>query len=173
MAMMCGALICFGAPGPSRMEAQTSGEVAVRARFEDSVVRRAVQGAVLGAVRRLARSDCARVLTDFTDDSGRPLLETLQASSTTASRYLTEALWFVDGTDAPQCRSDAVTVAFTSVGSRVIHICGARFTGRFERQTAAGEILIIHELLHALGLAEDPGSSAAITRQVTRRCGGS
>jgi hypothetical protein len=36
---------------------------------------------------------------------------------------------------------------------------------------SAGEIIIIHEVLHTLGLRENPPSSEEITRQVTRRCG--
>jgi hypothetical protein len=173
LAIVCGVLMCWGAAPPARAQSQASEEVAVRVRFADSVVRNAVQRAVLGAAHRLQRPDCARVFSDFADRNGRPLLATLQASSMTAPRYLTAALWFVDGSEAPQCRTDSVTVAFTSVGSRVIQICGPRFTGRFERQSAAGEVLIIHELLHALGLEEDPASSVRITREVTRRCGGS
>jgi hypothetical protein len=34
------------------------------------------------------------------------------------------------------------------------------------------ELVLIHELLHSLGLGENPPSSAEITRQVTKRCGG-
>jgi hypothetical protein len=40
------------------------------------------------------------------------------------------------------------------------------------RSTAA-ELLVIHELLHTLGLGENPPSSVDITRVVTSRCGGS
>ncbi len=31
--------------------------------------------------------------------------------------------------------------------------------------------VVIHEMLHALGLGEDPPTSEEITRQVAKRCG--
>jgi hypothetical protein len=34
-------------------------------------------------------------------------------------------------------------------------VCGTRFVARFARRTA-GDILLIHELLHTLGLGETP-----------------
>jgi hypothetical protein len=34
-------------------------------------------------------------------------------------------------------------------------------------------MIVIHELLHALGLGENPPLSVEITGQVMRRCGGS
>jgi hypothetical protein len=37
-----------------------------------------------------------------------------------------------------------------------------------ERREA--EAILIHEILHTLGLGENPPSSAEITRQVWRRC---
>jgi len=52
----------------------------------------------------------------------------------------------------------------------VIYVCGTRFTDRFARRIA-GEILLIHELLHALGLGENPPTSAHITDAVRIRCG--
>jgi len=52
----------------------------------------------------------------------------------------------------------------------VIYVCGTRFINRFARK-AAGEILVIRELLHALGLGENPPTSAHITDAVLDRCG--
>jgi hypothetical protein len=57
------------------------------------------------------------------------------------------------------------------VGDHVIRVCGSRFARRFARETTADEVVIIHELLHTLGLRENPPSSAQITKQVRRRCG--
>ena len=34
------------------------------------------------------------------------------------------------------------------------------------------EIVVLHEMLHSLGLRENPRRSAEITRQVEARCGG-
>jgi hypothetical protein len=164
--------VCLSVMAQVRTAGQASGEPAVHVRLVAPPTRGAVRRAVLGAARRLERPDCRRLLTDFTDQSGRPLGEIVVASGTTASRYLLEALWFVDGSDAPQCRDDH-TVAFTAVGSRAIHVCGPQFVQLSSRQSKRAEILVIHELLHALGLGENPPLGAEITGQVMRRCGGS
>jgi hypothetical protein len=50
-------------------------------------------------------------------------------------------------------------------------VCGRRFAYYFALDRAQGEIIIIHELLHSLGLGENPPSSAAITKMVEQRCG--
>jgi chorismate mutase len=55
-------------------------------------------------------------------------------------------------------------------GSRVVAVCGRRFTNP-SLSHEAREMIIIHELLHALGLGENPPTIEAITRQVTERCG--
>ena len=138
----------------------------------DSSARGVVERAILGAQHRLGRSGCRQVFTDFTDQSGRPLLANLDATDLPAADYLVERIWFVDGSDAPQCVKHLETAAFTETGSKVVHVCAARFA-RLAQQTTAAEILIIHELLHTLGLGENPPSSKEITYRVTARCGGS
>ena len=62
-------------------------------------------------------------------------------------------------------------LAFTGQGHRVVYLCRERF----EREWRAGEsrfaeIVLIHEMLHTLGLGENPPSSQAITNHVLRRC---
>ena len=150
------------APGPT--------PAAPRVRVADSRARRAVHQAVLGAQKRLANPDCQLLLTDFKDAEGRLLLEQLQPTTQTAPEYLAERIWFVEDDDATQCRRDDVLTAFTAPDYKVVHICSKRFAERFERQRVATEMLIIHEMLHTLGLGENPPSSAAITAQVTKRC---
>jgi hypothetical protein len=139
----------------------------------DPVARGTVVRAVIGAAVRLARPGCRQVFTDFADSAGQPLLAEIEGSTRTAAQYLVERVWFVDGDDMRQCRNDRSTVAFTAAGAHVIRICAARFADRFTRETTAGEVLIIHELLHTLGLGENPPTSADITKQVTKRCGAS
>jgi len=141
-------------------------------RVENAVARARVTSAVLGAAERLGRPRCRQIVTDFTDSSGRPLLATLEATLLTAADYLVGRVWFVDGDDARQCHADAVTVAFTAPGDHVVRICARRFAERFAAGAADAEIVIIHELLHTLGLAENPPTSSAITHRVTERCGG-
>jgi hypothetical protein len=144
---------------------------APRVQMADSVALHLVRMAVIGAKARLERPECQRVLTDFQDAEGRPLLEILAASTLTAADYLFDRVWFVDGGDTPQCQRDSSMAAFTGPGRKVVHVCSSRFARRFERQTRAAELIVIHEMLHTLGLGENPPSTRQITEQVTRRCG--
>ena len=80
-------------------------------------------------------------------------------------------MYFVEGDSSNQCRAEEMTAAFTAPGNRVIYVCGTRFADLFARKTTGGEILMIHELLHALGLGENPPTSAHITYSVLSRCG--
>jgi hypothetical protein len=138
--------------------------------FADSDAQFAVQGAIKGATVRLARPSCQRVLSDFADQSGRDLETKLLASGRSPAEAFA-ALRFVDSRAAPQCSSGA-TLAFTQVGSQVIHVCGKPFTKRSLRNRMAAEIIVIHEFLHTLGLGENPPASQEITAQVVLRCGG-
>jgi hypothetical protein len=143
-----------------------------RVYLSDSAARGAVERAILGAQSRLGRPDCRLILTDFADQAGHPLLANLEATGLQPAVYAVERIWFVDGTETPQCLKAQEMVAFTEAGSKVVHVCAARFT-KAAQEGAAAEVLIIHELLHTLGLGENPPSSRDITRRVTFRCGGS
>jgi hypothetical protein len=142
---------------------------ASRVYLADARAHAAVSQAILGAQRRLARPACQQVLAEFRDDAGHQLLEALEATGQDSTDYLVERVWFVDGSDSAQCTKDAATAAFTATGHKVIHVCSARFAKL--GHTKAAEMLIIHELLHTLGLGENPPSSAEITQRVTARCG--
>jgi hypothetical protein len=128
-----------------------------------------VGAALRGAMRRLARPECQRLFNDFTDRAGRELTVSLAASADSPADLLA-ALYFVDGDDTIRCRAGGMTGAFTRPGSRVIHVCGHRFV-QFAGNTKGGEMLLIHELLHALGLGENPPTSQRITHAVLSRCG--
>jgi hypothetical protein len=132
--------------------------------------RMVVKDAVEGAIRRLGRPKCQQLFTDFADPAGHALSNTLAAWGRTPGEALA-ALYFVEGDGSNQCRADETTAAFTSPGNRVIYVCGTRFADQFARKTKGGEILLIHELLHALGLGENPPTSARITDAVLMRCG--
>ena len=140
-----------------------------RVYLSDSVARSAVELAILGAEHRLRRPDCRLVFTDFADES---VVTALEATGLQPAEYLVERIWFVDGSDSPQCVKAGETALFTEAGSKVVRVCADRFVKLAHRRRAA-EILIIHEALHTLGLGENPPSSADITSRVTRRCGGS
>ena len=129
----------------------------------------AVRLAVEGATTRLARAGCRELFADFGDATGRQLATTLRASGKSPAEAF-GLLRFSEDRDAPLCRS-GVTLAFTLTGSRFIRVCGRHFRNEFMRSRTTAENVLIHELLHALGLRENPPSSDAITRQVAVRCG--
>ena len=161
-------LTCGMAAGLSAQSHQASGDGPQI--WLHGQARMVVKDAVNGALRRLGMATCQLVLQDFLDASARPLKARLEALGQTAPGYLA-SMYFVDGDDAPQCRLHYERAAFTEPGSRVIHVCAWKFAKQFARRPAGGEILVIHELLHSLGLGENPPTSATITERVRLRCG--
>jgi hypothetical protein len=129
---------------------------------------RAVEDAVQGAMRRLSMPRCQQLFEEFTDQGGRALTMNLAVTAKSPADFLA-GLYFVEGDDTIQCRAHEGVAAFTEPGGRVIHVCGQRFL-QFGL-TKTGEILLIHELLHTLGLGENPPTSARITNAVMNRCG--
>jgi hypothetical protein len=126
-----------------------------------------VQRAVHGAAARLAQASCAAVLDDFRDRTGRPLRSRLEALDLDVASYARMVL-FYDGSNESPCRRPRV-YAFTAPNSRVVRACPA--LGRLAAtEPERAEAVVIHELLHTLGLEEDPPSSEEITALVERRC---
>ena len=142
-----------------------------RVQVADSVVQQQIRGAILGARLRLERPECQRVLIDFRDGDGRPLLDRLEELRIPAADYLYDRVWFVDGADTPHCQRDGRTAAFTVPGHKVVRVCTARFRSSFAHELVAAEMILIHEMLHTLGLGENPPTSREITEQVRKRCG--
>jgi hypothetical protein len=62
------------------------------------------------------------------------------------------------------------TLVATNPGSRFIHLCAEQFL-KDSRNSGYAAVLIIHEELHVLGLAENPPTSREITLRVISRCG--
>lgn len=126
-----------------------------------------VRRAVHGARRRLAEPSCAAVLGDFRDPAGRALAHRLDELSLDPDAYARLVLFYDGSNDAP-CRRPRV-YAFTTPGSRVVRVCptlGALADSRPDEAAA----VVIHEMLHTLGLAHDQPSSAWITSAVENRC---
>jgi hypothetical protein len=118
-----------------------------------------------GARRRLSDEACAGVFSQFTDREGRSLREVASGLGLSAPDSLMRVL-FRDGDTASTCQAGP-TAAFTSPGSSVVFVCGRRFV-RLDRQRA--ELVVVHELLHTLGLPERPPTSGEIDRAVARQC---
>jgi len=141
----------------------------VRVNLPLGLGRATVFRALEGAKRRLQDPACLQVLTDFQDAGGRTLQANLEALAKPAADYLAD-LWFVDGGESWLCLTMGAA-AFTAPRGRVIFVCTSRFADPSSAlRSTLGEIVIIHEMLHTLGLRENPPTSAYITAQVMKRC---
>jgi hypothetical protein len=140
---------------------------APRVRIVGQLEAAAVLAAVEGATRRLQQEECRRILSDFSDASGRTLLANLEALGATPQTYLS-LIGFYDGGADRRCSRGGI-LAVTSPGSRTVRVC-PQFTQRQLRDPSLAEIVILHEALHTLGLGENPPLSTVITDRVASRC---
>jgi hypothetical protein len=132
---------------------------------------RAVDAARSGALKRLESEECRRVFTDFVDTAGRPLQQTLDEWTPSPAEYI-GLVPFVDGSRETLCRRSNVALV-AQPGVRRVHVCKA-FAEVALRQPAVAEAMVIHEILHTLGLGEAPmpgqATSLEITQRVEARC---
>lgn len=131
----------------------------------DGELAAAIQRAVTGARHRLKQDACAGLFGEFSDSTGRTLADVATSLALSPDEALFRVM-FRDGRDSVSCRATR-PAAFTGVGSRVVFVCPSTFKS-LDSQSA--ELVIIHELLHTLGLGERPPSSGYINRAVARRC---
>jgi hypothetical protein len=136
--------------------------------IEDPYVRDAARRTIEEAAHWLAFEECQQLLLDFANESGRRLGGRLAELGVTVVEYL-RLIIFEDGTNRSRCRQNGI-LAFTSPGSRVIYLCGRDFMRAAQRAPDDVRAIVIHELLHSLGLGENPPSSGEITRRVRERC---
>ena len=76
---------------------------------------------------------------------------------------------FIDDTRHRLCGSGVL--ALTVPGGRVVRVCTEELKRSHAVQPEYVVASIIHEILHTLGLGENPPSSREITRRVLGRCG--
>ena len=136
----------------------------------------ALERARAGAVRRLAQAECQRVLSDFLDAEGRPLLANLEPWGLAPAEYLQRSVSFHDGATLPVCRRANVFLV-TPPGQVAVFVCpgggalpGSRFARVQAQDPSLAEAMVIHEMLHTLGLGENPPSTYEITDRVVARC---
>ena len=160
-------------PLPTPAGAQPRPSVASRPlnAYDEAAVARARQG----ASRRLETAECRKLLNEFKDRNGRPLEANLESFQMSPGEYL-QMLPFFDGSATTNCRRGAVELV-TSPGLLPVYVCpGAagtaqsRFSSVQLRDPAFAEVMVIHEMLHTLGLGENPPTTFEITDQVRRRC---
>ena len=75
---------------------------------------------------------------------------------------------FIDGSRDELCRQGRVALV-AQVNVRRVVVCPA-FADFQLRQPRVAESMIIHEVLHTLGLGENPPTSMEITQRVESRC---
>ena len=124
-----------------------------------------VRYALLGAKQRLEHPACAELLAQFHGSDGLPLAAHILLAPT---EYLS-SLWFVDGDDDRRCRTTGA-IAFTAPGHPVIYMCSSHFARKYLQNQLYAEVILIHEMLHAAGLGENPPTSDQITRAAMARC---
>lgn len=124
---------------------------------------------ILGqAAEWLSFPECQQLLSEFTDRDGRQLTAKLREIGVTVVEYLT-LIVFEDGDNRGACRRRGI-LAFTAPGSRVIYLCGQDFARAVHVAPEEMRAVIIHEVLHSLGLGENPPTSKEITYRVKQRC---
>jgi hypothetical protein len=120
-----------------------------------------------GALRKLEQPGCRLLLEEFKDREGRPLTASLAEWDRSVVDYL-RTTPFRDGSFHPLCRNGQA--ALVSVpGLRPVFVCPS-FRREAERDPWAAENWVIHEMLHTLGLGENPPSSREITQRVGQLC---
>ncbi len=135
----------------------------------DSLVGAALERAKARAAEKLESSDCRLVLTDFRDESGRTLDENLADTGLSAAAYLL-GLEFRSGRNEDACRRGHID-AFTLVNAPTVWICAGGSLDVTSPRVALGPNTLIHEMLHTLGLGENPPTTFEITQRVNARCG--
>ena len=127
----------------------------------------AIRRALDEAARRLLDPGCQQLLTEFRDRAGHLLSERLAMWSVDARTYL-GWIQFHDGMSS-LC-ANGWTLMYTVPGSRVVNVCkvAVESAGTDGREYLAASV--IHELLHTLGLEENPPSSSDITSRVKQLC---
>lgn len=141
--------------------------VAATVRIRNMATARAVSRAACGAYRRLSRPGCQDLFLEYDDLDGTPLADVLAGTGRTRHGYLASVL-FYDGARQPRCALEGIA-ATTSPRSHVVFICPA-FLALEKNDRRTAETLIIHEMLHSVGLGENPPSSLQINGSVFRLC---
>ena len=127
---------------------------------------RAVTSARTGALRRLESEECRKVLTDFSDAEGRTLQQNLDEWGASPAEYV-GLIPFVDGSSQARCRKTK-TALVASPGVRRVFVCKT-FAEVQLRQPGVAESMVIHEILHTLGLGEAPQKGAPTSIEITQR----
>ncbi len=139
-----------------------------KVQIRDPVTRDATRRALDGAAKWLSATQCARLFSEFRDASGQPLAARLLELESTPPEYL-GLVYFQDGERHPTCQRHGI-LAFTEVGSRVVYVCGRDFARAWDKSPREIVTTLIHEMLHSLGLGENPPTPRDISDRVQALC---
>jgi len=128
---------------------------------------RFVEGARQGAMERLRQPGCHGLLAEFKDGAGRTLAQNLEPFGVSAADYLGQ-IPFLDGQGRELCKNGRSQL-LTHQGAPRVFVCKP-FYQTAQRQRIMAEVYVIHEMLHTLGLGENPPTSQEITQAVVKRC---
>jgi hypothetical protein len=167
--LLAGSAVTVAQPIPSAVLRE---RLASNVRLSDTFRAAAVRKAVLGAFDSLGNGKCQGIFSDFRDASRQTLQEKLDALGETGQSYLS-LVFFYEGSELPGCRSSKGQdiSAMTTPGSRAVFICRSNFSAGRRPKPFYPEAVILHEMLHSLGLGENPPTSDEITWRVFARCG--
>jgi hypothetical protein len=138
-----------------------------RVHIPDPVAGRALRTALDRAWVSLQDPDCNRVLTAFSDRRGQTLEARLVTLGVGAQEHLTRIV-FIDNTRERRCVTGVL--AFTEPGSYVVRLCVEEFKRAWQQDQRRTVAAVIHEMLHTLGLGENPPTSNEITSTVFGIC---
>jgi hypothetical protein len=141
---------------------------ALNSSVHDPTTRFALERAAPAAMARLERGECRKVLSDFRDASGRTIQENLDLLGETPRSYLAR-ITFREGLNRRPCQNAGI-LAVTSIGGREVFICSPQFWQTYRSDPTRVEGVLIHEMMHTLGLGENPPSSTEINTRVRERC---
>jgi hypothetical protein len=140
-----------------------------RVYVKDASTRFAAQHALREASTRLLDSKCQGVVSEFRDERGRPLTDKLSALGMTAQGFLELVIFQDAGERLGKCDRQG-TLAFTTPGDRIVYLCGRAFERAWRRNPDEAQNTMIHEMLHALGLGENPPSPREISYRIRQLC---
>jgi hypothetical protein len=154
-----------GSLGASESPFDEAARLAIRERTGLSME---VRAAVLRAWTLLEDPRCREIFAEFRDTSNRPLQVRLDDLGETGRSFLAR-IDYSDASETEECRVPS-TLAATVPGRATVAVCASKFRILARRDFERLAVVILHEELHALGLGENPPSSAEISRRIALWC---
>jgi hypothetical protein len=136
--------------------------------LEPGFLRVSVRAAVEEAARRIEVAQCQVLFSEFHDVEGRILRVRLDESRLPPAEFL-RTIRFVSGAGRAPCATREV-LAYSTPGLRTVAVCPDSFNRTQRQNPELASYIVIHELLHTLGLGENPPTSLEITARVRKRC---